>query len=417
MGERGATTMVSRMRTALPWRRGRKVSAENAFASCPAKTTTGDCSVVGGTSLARGGVMAAAAFAFALVCGVLMAGCSPAASTGKDAQEPAAETHPSAPAEVSFTDDMGRAVSVPTDPAHVVCGIGSLADMWELAGGEVAGAPEETSADYDLASPHVASIGKFAEVSQESIMALAPDVVFLTAQTTGQAGAADQTKLADGLQAAGAAVGYFKVTTFDDYLRVLRTMCDITGRDDCYDANGAAVKERIDAVVADYAPDAAGKTYLCGITYSQGLRPQRSASQPGSVISQIGAHNIVDGNEGLLSDFSIEKLLEVDPDYVFVIPMGRSEDAARKSLEALTENDAWSALSAVKAGRVIELPRALFVDKPNANWDDAYTLVGEAFRNPAAASDMVSSALHASGEHSGMRPIAGDAQTSEKSAR
>ena len=45
-------------------------------------------------------------------------------------------------------------------------------------------------------------------------------------------------------------MAFFEVTTFDDYLRMLRTFCDITGRDDLYDKNGQAVADSIEGIKA-----------------------------------------------------------------------------------------------------------------------------------------------------------------------
>ena len=40
------------------------------------------------------------------------------------------------------------------------------------------------------------------------------------------------------------------MTTFSDYERMLRTCCDITGRDDLYEQNAQATADRIDAITA-----------------------------------------------------------------------------------------------------------------------------------------------------------------------
>ena len=281
------------------------------------------------------------------------------------------------PAEVSFVDDLGREVTVKTKPERVVAGMGSFADMWQLAGGTLVGAPDEAFADYDVDPEKVSSIGAFANINQESIMALSPDFVILTAASTGQAGAASQADLAEGLEAAGATVAYFKVTVFDDYLRVLRILCDITGNEESYQQNGEAVRAAVDSAIATYAPQFEGKKVMVGITYSQGMRVQNGSTQTGAMLADMGAVNIADENPSLLKEFSIESLVEINPDYLFVIPMGNTDEAAAAALDALTSNEAWASLMAVQEGRFVPLDKELYTNKPNQRWAEAYENLGK----------------------------------------
>lgn len=310
------------------------------------------------------------AFITALACAFAMTGCSQSSNSQNGA---GAET-------VTFTDDLGNEVTVTAKPQRVVAGMGSFADTWQLAGGTLVGAPDEAFDEYGIDKGSVQSIGAFASISKEAILELDPDFVILTGNTTGQAGAASQLDFAQALESAGIPVAYFKVTTFDEYLSMLERLCQVTGRTDLYETNGTQVKAQIDKAIEAYSPHASGKTYLLGVTYSQGVRAQRSTSQTGAMLTDLGAVNIAEENESLLSDFSVESLLEIDPDYIFLVPMGNDEAAAQASLEALTSNEAWGSLSAARDGRVIQLQSNLYLSKPDAQWGEAYENLGESFR-------------------------------------
>lgn len=312
--------------------------------------------------------------AFVAVC--MLVGMSGCASNGTSSAPSSNDSD-----QVEFTDDLGRDVSVPKSPTRVVAGMGSFADMWQLAGGTLIGAPDEAFDDYGLDRSDVQSIGSFSSINQESILDMNPDFVILTGSTGGHAGSVDQTQMADTLSAAGVPVAYFNVTTFDDYLRVLQTLCQITGRDDLYQQNGVQVQDRINDAISTYGGAANGKRVLVGITYSQGMRVQRSSSMVGSMISDLGAINVADENPSLLKDFSTESLLDIDPDYVFVIPMGTSESAAQDALSAIASDPSFQSLSAVQNGRYHVLDPKLFVDKPNARWAEAYETLGQDFQN------------------------------------
>ena len=255
--------------------------------------------------------------------------------------------------------------------------MGSFANIWELAGGTLVGASSDAFSDYHIES-EAEKVGDFSSLNAESIIALNPDFVILTGASSGRGGGVAQTDLKDTLQAAGIPVAYFNVTTFDDYLRMLKTCCDITGDAEAYKVNGTEVAESIDAIKKKAEGKSAGSVAVL-TTYSGGTRVQASSTQTGTMLAELGASNITDTDKSLLSDYSLESLVKADPDFIFLLPMGDSSEAAQKALkDQTTANPAWKELTAVKEGRVITLDPKLFLYKPNDSWDDAYEDLYEA---------------------------------------
>lgn len=291
------------------------------------------------------------------------------------------------PVEVAFpvtlTDDQGREVVVESLESVVAC-MGSFAKTWELAGGALAGVTSDALEDYRLEGAEGAAVvGDFTEPNLEQIMALAPTLVIMSASSAGKGGKASQVDLVEPLEAADIPVLTFGVTVFDDYLRMLRACCDLTGREDLYVRNGVRVRERVDAVLAAARSDRAklGEAPSCLImtTYSGGTRVSTSSSQAGAVLSELGATNLADENPGLLKDFSLESVVALDPDYIFALPMGNDAQAAERALCDQTEaNPAWAGLTAVAEGRYVVLDPALFLYKPLDRWDEAYAFMAEA---------------------------------------
>ena len=252
--------------------------------------------------------------------------------------------------------------------------MGSFANAWELAGGTLVGVSDDAlqAAGWTIQSPDVATVGDFTAVNLEAIMALNPDFVIMTSGTGGRGGDSSQADLRDALIGAGIPVAYFEVTTFDDYERLMRTFTDITGRADLYDQNVAKVAEAIDAIVGA-VPAENPPTALLLTTFSGGTRVQSSGTQTGAMLADLGVNNLADENRSLLKDFSLEAVIEMDPDFIFVIPMGNDTEAAMRNLEEATAaNPAWASLSAVQNGRYITLDPTLYLAKPNAQWDAAY---------------------------------------------
>ena len=324
---------------------------------------------------------AAAVLALALVgCGQ-QATDAPAAdgAAAPEQQAAAADADDATPGPVTFTDDLGHEVTV-DNPQRVVACMGSFANAWELAGGTLVGVSDDAlqAEGFTIASPDVATVGDFASVNLEAIIALDPDFVIMTSGTGGRGGDSSQADLRDALVASNIPVAYFEVTTFDDYKRLMETFTAITGREDLYEQNAGAVAAAIEDVKAA-VPAGEAATALVLTTFSGGTRVQSSGTQTGAMLADLGVRNLADENRSLLKDFSLEAVIELDPDFIFVIPMGNDAEAATRSLmEATAANPAWEALSAVQNDRYITLDPTLFLSKPNERWDEAYMALFDA---------------------------------------
>ncbi len=272
---------------------------------------------------------------------------------------------------MTFTDALGQEITV-DHPQRVVTLMGSFAEIWLLAGGgdTLVGTAVDTTDHRDLGIPeHVVSVGTYQSPNMEQILSLNPDLVILSSDTvrTGS-----HVALKDSLAAAGIPAAYFKVTHFEDYLDMLRICTQITGDAQAYEKNGAAVQAQIDQILSESAVQD-GPSVLLMITYSGGIRPQGADTMTGRMLAQLGWRNILNDYPSLLKDFSIEKVIEIDPDYILVIPMGNDEEALRRNLEKSVEsNPAWNGLSAVINDRYLLLPGEKFVYKPNARWAESY---------------------------------------------
>ena len=328
--------------------------------------------------------------AAAAVLALALAGCgqqatdapaadSAAAPEQQAAAPDAADADDATPGPVTFTDDLGHEVTV-GNPQRVVACMGSFANAWELAGGTLVGVSDDAlqAEGFTIASSDVATVGDFASVNLEAVIALDPDFVIMTSGTGGRGGDSSQADLRDALVASNIPVAYFEVTTFDDYKRLMETFTAITGREDLYEQNAAAVAAAIEDVKAA-VPAGEAPTALVLTTFSGGTRVQSSGTQTGAMLADLGVRNLADENRSLLKDFSLEAVIELDPDFIFVIPMGNDAEAATRSLmEATAANPAWEALSAVQSDRYITLDPTLFLSKPNERWDEAYTALFDA---------------------------------------
>lgn len=279
----------------------------------------------------------------------------------------------------TFTDDLGRKVTVKSHKRVVAC-MGSFADAWQLAGGTLVGASDDAFGHYAVDSSKVSGVGRSTSLNLESIIALKPDFVIMTGISDGKhATGVSQADAESALKEAGVPVAFFKVTTFDDYKRMMGVFCAITGRDDLYKKNVTKVGEKIKSAVSTYSVKSKSPSVLIVSAFSKGLVVQNTSGMAGAIVKDLGAVNVADEHPSLLSDFSLEAAVEANPDYVLVLAASDDTATAQKYYDQVVgSNSAWQGMDAVKEGRVTMLDAAHFLYKPNADWAESYVLAGKA---------------------------------------
>lgn len=270
---------------------------------------------------------------------------------------------------LSFEDSLGNEVRIAETPVRVVVASGSLADMWQLAGGTVVAATNDAFENGFVTD--AVNIGGLHSPSLENILAIEPDFVILSANMSGH------LALQESLNALGISTAFFGISEFADYLFVLRKMTEITDRTDLFEANGTVIAYRIDEFIAKSHDEASPAVLLLRAT-AGGVEARNSDNSAGAILLNMGAINIADSESGLLENLSMELIIQQDPDFIFAVTMGTSEEAAHQALEdVLYSNPAWAGLTAVREGRYIMLPRELFHMQPNNRWAEAYEMIWE----------------------------------------
>lgn len=298
-------------------------------------------------------------------------GCSAeTASSASDSAQKATAPAQTKTALATFTDDLSREVTI-TSCDRVVSLYGSFAEAWSLAGGSLVGVTEDAIEERQMdLGDDVAQIGSVKSPNLESILALSPDFVILSADV------ATQVDFDDALTEAQIPHAYFREDTFADYCEMMELFTTLTDQPERYDQYAGKLSAQIEEIRALCAQEE-GPTVLLIRAFSTGAKAKGNDNLAGVILEDLGADNLVDRYPSLLEDISIEEIISADPSYLFVTTMGDEAEALAALENGLLKNPAWESLSAVQQDHYIVLPKELFHYKPNARWAESYAYLAK----------------------------------------
>jgi len=271
----------------------------------------------------------------------------------------------------SFTDSLGNTVNLKTKPQRVVSLVGSYAETWMLAGGDLAGVTSDVISERNMDLPvETKIVGTIKDPNLEEIIALSPDFVLLSPDIE------SHVNISETLKKASMPFAFFKVEHFADYLDMLNICTDIVGNKELYEKNGLAVKKQIDDILKKVDKNNTPEILFVR-AFSSGAKAKDDDNMACKILNDLGTVNIASKHKSLLEDLSIEEIILEDPDYIFVVTMGDSDKALKALKDGIEKNPAWSQLSAVKNHRYIVLPKELFHYKPNARWGESYEYIAK----------------------------------------
>lgn len=268
----------------------------------------------------------------------------------------------------TFNDSEGNTVTLDSKPQNVAVLLSSLADLWQIAGGEVSitvGESVQRGICPDTVTLVDDSAGK--TINSESLIAAQPDFVIGSADIDAQKEACELARQA------GIPSAVIKVESFEDYLGILKIFTDITGDSDSYKTNGTDRQERINKLVTAIKDRQSPNILFirAGSKYSSTKAKNTKDNFACQMLNELGCINIADSVPVLLDGLSVEYILQENPKYIFITTMGK-ESAAKEYIEELFKTPEWQKLDAVRNEKYTFLPKDLFHFKPNDDWDKAY---------------------------------------------
>jgi iron complex transport system substrate-binding protein len=289
---------------------------------------------------------------------VLLPGC---AMQGKQAaQEGTQKSY------LTIKDDVGRTVVLNKKPERVVVLSPSFLELFYAVDGKAVGRPSSKTADIPESAQALPDVGYVYNVNVEKVVSLQPDLVI--------AFQGIHEKLIPILESSNIPVIILKMKTYDDLIAKVRLFGDIAGTTEKAQVLIQAIDTKLKAITAKLPVQTTKVVILHATTKSVTVELENSIA--GSMASMLKLQNIAAGSKPLDNDtdatpYSLEKLVEGDPDIIFVVTMGPANEIERSTQAELERNPAWSNLRAVREKKVIFLPSDLFLLNPGLRLPDA----------------------------------------------
>ena len=293
-----------------------------------------------------------------LCCLVVLAGCSP---------QNAATQKGSGSAYAVLTDDLGRQVTLEKKPQRVVALSTSLVNFADAVDGDLAGRPTLKSEDASLPDKYkdVPDVGPVYNVSVEKIIAAKPDLVLASAD--------HHQKIISQLEDNHIPVLVLKTKTYDDVKRNLEMVGKVYGKEDAAKEKEKELDQQI-AAITKAVPQEGKRIAIIHATPSA-VSVELPTSIAGDIANILHLQNVADGTPGgkdtTRIPYSMESLVQADPDVIFFTSMGSSDKIEKRIKDDVESNPAWASLTAVKEGRVYVLPENYFLLNPGLDYPKA----------------------------------------------
>lgn len=282
---------------------------------------------------------------------------------------------------VTFIDGREEEVTISKNPERVVVLFDSYLEVWIKSGGQVVGRLEAPPEKLVEEAKDAEAVGKQGAINLEKVISLEPDLVILNSNQK------HQMELVPVLEDNNIPIIALNYFVKDDYFKMVRLFTALNERDDLYEEYAVKIREEIEEII-DKAPQDKEYKVLLMMASAKSITTRGSDSYVGEMLKDLHTINISDamatGPDAI--DFSMEKILEEDPDFIFVQTTGSDKEKVLERLKKDVENNpAWNSLTAVKEDRYIFLPKELYMYKANHRYVEAYeglakTLYPEVFK-------------------------------------
>ena len=269
--------------------------------------------------------------------------------------------------QITIIDPFEQEITMDKKPERVVVLVNSILDLWYMAGGtaiaRVTGKENVPPEAEDLEE-----VGGTASPNVEKIVALKPDLVIMSSSRP------EHRELKEIMEQSNINYLFVDYLLYEDFINYLDLFTRITGREDLFEGSITEINNKVKDIVKLVSEQQSPKVLIISAT-SQRVQCELPTGITGDMVRILAAENIAAeyslAEGGTKIEFSLERIVEKDPDVILITTAGDVEKAKSRIKEDIESNQAWAGLRAVKEGNVHYLPKDLYLYKPNARYPEA----------------------------------------------
>ncbi len=267
-------------------------------------------------------------------------------------------------------DDLGREVRLAKKPERIVVTSASFLEPLHAVGGDVVGRPDSRTSMPEFAK-NKTSIGRVYNIDVEKLIACAPDLVIVNKGMN--------EKLLTTLDMNRIPALVLDMKNYESVKRGIEIFAKVTGNVEEGKAYIRQLDEGIEKIVNSVPKE--DKRIVILHSTGQGLSVQLDTSIAGSVAKGLGFVNVAQGMSAIegnpdAAPYSIEMLVEQNPEIMFITSMGKIEDIKRSMEKNIADSPAWQTIPAVKNGKVYYLSQNNFLLSPGVRFPEAFREMG-----------------------------------------
>ncbi|WP_042220723.1 ABC transporter substrate-binding protein [Oceanobacillus manasiensis] len=305
-----------------------------------------------------------------LLFAVIVSGCQNTSQSHEKVEE---STEQSSEPYLTFEDFDGETVTLQEKPQYIVILKDEVLHSFYQVGGEAAGITNAFTIEPPEEAIDVPKVGFMHEVNMEKVFELKPDLVIGQRFTHGD--------LRDTFKEAGIAFANLNTQSIEEIRENTLLMGEITDNQDKAEALIKEMDSEINQIVEQIPDDKEIPTYAIMTIMGDAAFVEQGPTIGVDIANQLKLKNVTESLEGEVMagfiPFSMEAMVEVDPDYLFILSHTTDEDAVKIIENNYKSNSAWKSLSAVTNDRLYFLPTNKFVMAPGVDVVDSYKYMAD----------------------------------------
>lgn len=285
---------------------------------------------------------------------------------------------------INIVDDNKRTITLEKVPQRIVVLSSSFVDLLDKFDAPIIGRATTQVGKVPVSAQKAAEVGYVFNINIEKVISLKPDLVI--------AYKGMHENYLQTLESNNIPVIVLNLKSYDDVKNSLLILGKVMGQK----TKGEQIVRELDANMQRITNKFTSKNQSVAILHitSMGITLEKETSIAGCCAKMLNLKNIVATNDKIatsntmgmnsqtdMAPYSLEYLVEKDPQIIFITSMGEEEAIKGKVKIELMDNQAWNNLKAVKNNNIFYLPDELFLLNPGLHYTQALELMAEKLKS------------------------------------